>query len=210
MNPPAVLVPVKSTGTKSRLSQVLSEKERREFVALVLLELLGQLRKASLISKSRVISSDGRILGLASSEGALAIRETSDAGVNEAVLKGVKSSNESATFLVLPADLPLITSSHIRHLLRMGSAGHSVVLAPSLGFNGTNALIFSPRDGLELSYDRDSFWNHLRSAARCGISTGVCSTKEVMFDVDTPSDLRALASMKSTRPPVAFARRALH
>jgi 2-phospho-L-lactate/phosphoenolpyruvate guanylyltransferase len=210
MNPPAVLVPVKSTGAKSRLSQVLSEKERREFVVLLLLELLAELRKAALIGNSRVISSDGRILGLAASKGALPVRETADAGVNEAVLEGIKSAEEAAAFLVLPADLPLITSSHILHLLRMGSSGLSVVLAPSLGFNGTNALVFSPRDGLELSYDRDSFWNHLRSAARCGISTGVCSTKEVMFDVDTPSDLRALASMKSTRPPVVFARRVLH
>ena len=45
----AVLVPVKSSGAKSRLSGVLSEGERREFASLLLKDLHAALGRAGLL-----------------------------------------------------------------------------------------------------------------------------------------------------------------
>ena len=207
MNTLAVLIPVKSSGAKSRLPRVLSDRERREFVGLLLTDLLKELGRAHLLASTYVISSDGKILEQARREGANGVHEPRDEGVNAAVVRGIRAAGKS-DYLVLPSDLPLANSTHIEHLLKMKASGPALVIVPSLSFNGTNALLFSPRDGLELSYDDDSFWNHLRSAARVGIKCGISSREELMFDVDSPADLENLVSVKSEKPSVKFAREA--
>ena len=206
MTPLAVLIPVKSAGPKSRLSRALRDDERRRFASLLLGDLLGVLRSAGLLGATYVISSDKEALGLAESMGANGVSEPRDAGVNAAVARGMSSVRSADAFLVLPADLPLATPSQIRHLISLGSAGLSVVLTPSASFNGTNALLFSPSCGLELSYDDDSFWNHVKSAGEKGISCGVSPQRGLMFDVDTPRDLLALAGSKARGASAKFAR----
>ena len=203
----AVLIPVKSSGAKSRLSKILSQSERREFVALLLSGLLAELSKARLLRATYVISSDEETLSRASREGATPIREAGDEGVNSAVTLGIESVNGATSYLVLPSDLPLATSSQIRHLLALGWSTGRAVIVPSLTFNGTNALFFAPSSGLELSYDDDSFWNHLESAGREGLRCAISTMTGLMFDVDSPADLENLARVRSERPSVRFARR---
>jgi 2-phospho-L-lactate guanylyltransferase (CobY/MobA/RfbA family) len=108
---------------------------------------------------------------------------------------------------VLPADLPLLQAAEVRHLVALKSAGLDVVIAPSLAFDGTNALLFSTVKGLPLSYDNNSFWNHMEAGARKGLSIGVSSAKGLMFDVDSPEDLKTLARSGANTPPATFARR---
>ena len=205
----AVLIPFKSSGPKSRLSAVLSEGERQEFAFLLLSELLAALGRARLLPVSHVISSDPEALAVAERSGADAVAEARDSGVNSAVVLGIEAAEPADDILVLPADLPLIGRSHIRHLLAMKSSIRGTVIVPSLSFDGTNALLFSRRKGPDLSYDADSFWGHLGSAARKGTPCCVSCVHEVMFDVDSPRDLELLARSKSDRPPAEFARRAL-
>ena len=204
----AVLVPVKSSGAKSRLSGVLSEGERREFASLLLKDLLAALGRAGLLESTYVISSDRGALRMAESKGANGIPEPRDEGVNSAVSRGVRAVVSADTFMVLPADLPLVGPGDVKHVLALRSEGLSAVLVPSMAFNGTNALLYSPSDGLKLSYDDDSFWNHLRSAARKGIPCAVSSPRGIVFDVDSPDDFRALAESRASGSSAAFAREA--
>jgi 2-phospho-L-lactate/phosphoenolpyruvate guanylyltransferase len=208
LTPLAVLVPVKSSGPKSRLSGVLSAQERREFGELLLGEVLKTLRRAGLLGVSYVVSSDRRILELSKKLGSGTITEPQDAGVDSAVTRGIEEARFPDSVLVLPSDLPFIKASEIRHLLELGSLGLDVVLVPSSAFDGTNALLFKTTSGFALSYDDNSFWNHLKGAARKGLSVGVCSEPGLMFDVDSPADLGFLAHSKSDRVPSVFARRA--
>jgi 2-phospho-L-lactate guanylyltransferase len=203
----AVLIPVKSSGAKSRLSKVLSEPERREFATLLLTGVLGALGRANLIDSSYVISSDRRALGLATRMGAGAISEDKDAGVNSAVTRGIAETGAPGTVLVIPADLPLLRAAEVRRLIALESAGLDVVIAPSSTFDGTNALLFPTVPGLDLSYDNDSFWNHIVAGARKGLSVGVSCTRGLMFDIDSPEDLKTLAQLRINTPAVAFARR---
>ena len=207
MSPFAVLIPVKSSGTKSRLAPVLSLAERRELQTLLLSGVLRALREAGLLAETRVVTSDRQILRLAASSGAGTVREDRDRGVNAAVGAGIRALGRTSRVLVLPSDLPLLRASEVRHLATLGEL-LQVVIAPSATFNGTNALVFSPGAGLKLSYDRDSFWNHIRGSGRKGLSVGVASEPGLTFDLDSPQDLRILASSKARNPAVGFARRA--
>ncbi len=199
---------MKFTGAKSRLAGILSGQERRELTLLLLSGVLGAIRLAGLIGVTRVVSSDRDALGLAVRAGATAVEEPGDEGVNAAVLRGVAHSGSPDAVLVLPSDLPLVRGSEITRLLSMRSKGLDAVIVPSASFDGTNALLFPARRSLPLSYDRDSFWNHLAACARKGLSLGVSSEPGLMFDVDSPEDFRRLARARSDRPAAAFARRA--
>ena len=202
-----VLIPVKASETKSRLSSVLSRTERADLGSLLLSGVLGALGEAGLLAVTYVVSSDPNALRLASNSGAGVVRETKDEGVNSAVNAGVDATGRPARVLVLPSDLPLLRASEVRRTLSLGRL-LNIVIAPSVSFNGTNALLFSPRDGLLLSYDKDSFWNHVRASGRLGLSVGVSSEPGLIFDLDSPEDLRNLARSRAKTPLVAFARRA--
>jgi 2-phospho-L-lactate/phosphoenolpyruvate guanylyltransferase len=208
LNSLAVLIPVKASGIKSRLSSVLSRAERRELEFLLLSGVLKALRGAGLIAVTHVVSSDSDVLRLATSSGAGAIRETEDKGVNSAVVAGIEAMGRPARVLVLPSDLPLLHPSELRHVLFLSEL-LQVVISPSASFNGTNALVFPPRAGLALSYDRSSFWNHIRASGRKGLSVGVSSKPGLTFDLDSPEDLLDLARSRTDSPAVAFARRAI-
>jgi len=208
LKPLAVLVPVKSSGAKSRLSPVLSRVERQELESLLLSGVLGAIREAGLLSATYVVSSDPEILQLATRTGASIVREARDEGVNAAVEAGVSALDSPPRVLVLPSDLPLLLASQVKHMVALGEM-LQVVIAPSTSFNGTNALVFPPKVGLPLSYDNDSFWNHLRASARKGLSVGVVSKPGLTFDLDSPEDLRKLARARSENSAVAFARRTI-
>ena len=197
---------MKGSGIKSRLSSALSGTERREFESILLSGVLETLRAAGLLGSAYVVSSDPGILRLASSTGAGAVRETKDRGVNAAVEAGISAAGGPQRVLVLPSDLPLLRAAEVRRVLALGR-WLQVVIAPSESFNGTNALLFSPSAGLPLSYDDDSFWNHIRSAAKEGRSVGVTTEPGLTFDVDSPEDLRRLSRSRSGCRAAAFARR---
>lgn len=204
----AVLIPVKSSKVKSRLAGILSEDDRREFTRLLLSDVLGAFNRAGLIRHCYVVSSDHSILKLAAGLGAHLVEESGDSGVNSAVQKGLEETGFPESVLVVPSDLPLLRTSDIRHALKLRSSGLGVVIAPSKSFNGTNLLMFSGALKFRLSYDKDSFWNHIAAGARQGLSIGVCSGGGLMFDVDSPDDFRALARSRLPRRSVEFARRA--
>jgi len=200
---------MKSNRVKSRLSAFLSEEQRTEFSRLLLGDLMAVLKEAGILHSSLVVSSDRTILDYAVKQGATAVPEEEDAGVNAAVVRGLTAVGGGVTVLVLPSDLPLLRPSELRRLLRLKTAGLDVVLAPSLGFNGTNALLFVSGSDFPLSYDDDSFWNHLGSCGRLGLRAGVSCESGLMFDVDAPDDLRLLSKSRSMRKSAVFARRAL-
>lgn len=192
----SVIVPVKSTGAKSRLASVLPEGERRAFAISLFRGTMEALARAGVIGSCRVVSSDREVLAMAEGLGARPVREDSDSGVNSAVSAGMSDAAEATEFLVLPSDLPLLRGEDVKALLRLRSAGPRVVITPSSPFDGTNALLFPRTPAFPLSYDRDSFWNHLAGASALGLPVAVCARKGVMFDVDSPADLRRLAATR--------------
>lgn len=208
MNKTAILIPFKADRRKSRLSQVLNPNQRSRLAELMLAEVLGVFREAGLLSRCHVVSSDGKVLALARRLGALTIAERQDEGVNAAVDTGVRTLGKGRDFMVVPSDLPLLASDEVKTALAL-KRGFDCVISPSRLFDGTNLLIFSGRDAPVLSYDSDSFWNHVRVAARKGLSLAVYCGEGVLFDVDTLKDLRALSHTGKRIPSVEFAKEAL-
>ena len=110
--------------------------------------------------------------------------------------------------MVVPSDLPLLAPNEVKTALALKHS-FDCVISPSRSFDGTNLLVFSGRAAPTLSYDSDSFWNHVSGAARKGLSLAVYCGEGILSDVDTPEDLRALSRAKRKTQSVEFAREAL-
>lgn len=199
-----MVIPFKGGSHKSRLARVMNKEERAKLSLLMLQGVLDAFEKAGLIRACHLVSSDEDALRLALARGAKAVRETSNRGVNAATRRGIAQSRASE-FLIVPADLPLLRAAEIDRALSFKTEGVDVVISPSSSFDGTNLLIVSRDKMPKLSYDRNSFWNHISSAARMGLSVAVYTGSGVMFDVDTEVDLKRLAGFKIGQESASFA-----
>ena len=174
----------------------------------MLLDKLATFKRAGIVSKCFVISSDLNALREAEKLGANGIPEPRDMGVNSAVSYGRDRLSDKDEFMVVPADLPLLRKQEITAALSLGKL-FDCVISPSRYFNGTNLLIFSRRKAVGLSYDANSFWNHIKEGARRRLTLAVYTGAGVLFDVDTVDDLNELARAPINRRSVQFAERAL-
>lgn len=208
MNRTAILIPFKADRRKSRLSRVLDPGQRRWLTELMLADVLGVFRRAGLLPRCYVVSSDVKVLTLARSLGARTIAEPRDEGVNAAVGMGVRTLGRNRDFMVVPSDLPLLAPDEVKTAFAL-KKGFDCVISPSRSFDGTNLLVFSGTAAPALSYDSDSFWHHVGGAARKGLSLAVYCGEGVLSDVDTQEDLRRLSRTRRRVPSAEFAKEAL-
>jgi len=202
------LIPFKAKQRKSRLSKVLTSAERSKISELMLLDVIQALRGAALLPICYVVTSDRSALALSRKACARTIQEQGDSGVSRAVAVGMSALSAVEDFVVIPSDLPMLSSAEVRYAIGLKKS-FECVLAPSRSFDGTNLLAFSRLKAPPLSYDSDSFWNHIRGIARKGMSLAVCCGEGIASDVDTPTDLMLLAGSGSKRASAEFAREVL-
>lgn len=203
-----MIIPFKGERQKSRLSGLMDPRQRREFSLSLLDGVLGVLRKAGLASHVYVVSSDRSALDSCRRAGAEPVKEDRPAGVNAAVALGMRHAREDQV-MVLPADLPLLSRADVESVLRFMALPADVVVSPSRAFDGTNLLCFAAERPVPLSYDSNSFWTHLRRSSSLGYNVAVYTGAGVVFDVDTESDLRALAGLGIRSPAGELAARVI-
>jgi len=208
MKTPVILVPFKGERHKSRLSSVLGAEKRTKLAYLLLDGVLRSVAKAGLRSRCYVVSADPKAGTRAHRLGVQFVREPSASGVNGAVRLGVERLKGRETFVVIPSDLGLLSSSDIKRAIGFCREA-SVVIAPSSSFNGTNLLLFPKRMAPLLSYDDNSFWNHLAAAAKLGLRTVVLTQRGLVFDVDTPADAEELVRLRVNTAAARFLRKSL-
>jgi 2-phospho-L-lactate guanylyltransferase len=101
----------------------------------------------------------------------------------------------------MPADIPAVRSSDIELLLQETS-GHDtsapfVLLAPSRDRMGTNALLLTPPDVIELRFGYDSFSYYVSEAVSKGLPLRIFQHERIGLDIDQPEDLKRFLSSGS-------------
>lgn len=202
--PASIVVPLRSLSDgKTRLSPVLDPAERsaltREMLERVVRAALGTVSRAEVV----VISPDPDALaevGRIDPSIRLLLQDAERPGLNPALEQAAAAvRNEgSSTVLILPADLPLISSTDIDHLLRRDAP---VVIAPDRHGMGTNALMVrldAFGEPFVFQFGEGSYGKHHDEAARLGVDATTAMSLGTSFDLDTPDDLKELDSMRST------------
>lgn len=189
------IVPVKPMRLgKSRLAHVLSEEDRAHLNRQLLAHTIDTLKSVDDIEHVLVVSRDTAALALARDHGARTVQEDGAPQLNIALTRAtfVARAYNTHGVLVIPADLPLITTEDIQAMLRCAYDPPVVVVSPDRHRTGTNALLISPPGLIEYDFGPDSFEQHCKLAKEAGARLEICNLPSLAFDVDWPEDLELL------------------
>jgi len=185
------VVPVKSLlKSKTRLSNIFTFQERTLFTLAMLQDVLKGL-KSSNVNETVVVSSDLTVERFVKSFGMTFLKETQE-GLNQALNQAIKwcVRNTAEWLLVLPADVPLITSKDINQIVKL-ALNNSIVISPSRN-GGTNALLQTPPGVISPCFGLNSFKKHVCKALAKHVRTKIYVSSNVMLDIDSEKDLEQL------------------
>jgi len=193
-----VIIPVKPLSrAKSRLSDVLDNDARARLTEYMFRRVLVAVKGASQIAGTLVISRDTRALAIARELGAHTVQESGHPELNTALTRAtqVVLGWRGSAVMVLPADLPLITSEDVGAIADLGMFDNTVVIAPDAVQDGTNALFTRPAGLIEYMYGIGSFKRHIALSEAAGARVKVYESDRVALDIDMPSDLETFRAL---------------
>lgn len=186
------IVPVKPLQRgKSRLAGVLTREERANLNRYLLSHTLETLTEIKDIENILVVSRDPAALSLARDYGARTVQEKGSPHLNVALTRATLVAKEYTTrgVLIVPADLPLITSQDVKTMLALAKDPPVVVVAPDRHREGTNALLVCPIGLIEYDFGTGSFNRHCQLAEHVGARLEIVELPSLALDVDLPEDL---------------------
>jgi 2-phospho-L-lactate guanylyltransferase len=196
------IVPVKPLRLgKSRLSAVLGDDEREALNHRFLEQTLDTLRNTPEITQTLVVSRDPAVLSIARHYAARTVHEDGVPDLNSALARATLLARNYASrgVLILPADLPLLTTEDLLSFLKFVLEPPCVVISPDRHDNGTNAFFVSPGGLIACDFGPGSFKRHCAAALRVGASLRVVRNANIMLDLDTPADLEVLRQIEKSK-----------
>ena len=196
------LVPIRGLETaKTRLGGDLDAEERTGLVTELLRRTLVATRDATGIAGTIVVTMDAAAADLAKHHRAIGLVERAP-GLNEAIeaARSVAVARGATAVLVLPADLPAISTVAVDDLLEAAhDPGYGAPTAPDDATGlvglvvdqhwlGTNALLLSPPAVIAPGFGPQSRARHA-AAARAANARFLEIASPLSLDVDTSADL---------------------
>jgi len=198
----SLLIPAKGfANAKQRLSSLLSVSQRSILAETMLKDVLRQVVLVRGLEAIFVVTGDSRVADIASSMGGQVIWEEEERGETPAVEFALREMKQRGVriALVVPADIPLVHSSDVEEILGDTAPRDRVspfaLLVPSHDRMGTNGLLLSPPDLIQLRFGYDSFSYHLSQVAAQGLTPLVLENERIGLDIDEPEDLERYLSL---------------
>jgi coenzyme F420-0:L-glutamate ligase/coenzyme F420-1:gamma-L-glutamate ligase len=198
------LVPVRGLEVaKARLGEALDAEERRALVGRLLARTVAAAAATPAVAEVVVVSPDPEVVALAAALGARGVAQEGD-GLNEGLATGrawAVAAGADAV-LVVPGDLPAVTSTELARIVEMARAGSAspttggaaagalVALVADRAGSGTNVLLVAPPDAIAFRYGEGSRAAHA-AAARAAGAAYLEIAGPLDLDLDTPDDLLA-------------------
>ncbi len=173
------VIPFRKNNAKSRLSSLLSEKERGELAMAMLNDVAGTLVNSGCFDVIDILSTSMiEVVGVN-----IVLTEM---GLNEALneyLGKMSSHKINEPVLIIMADIPLVSTKNISDIV---SSNADIVIAPGR-MGGTNAVFIRDPASFHVDYYGTSFLKHLQIAS--GLHTEVFDSFNISTDIDEVSDL---------------------
>ncbi len=186
------VVPVKNFNwAKTRLAGVLQPEERSQLSRTMLEDVLSALLTSNRLAGAVVVTADSAVANAAMAAGARVFREAATHGPARAVTVAAQrlARKGHQGIIGIMADVPLVTSAEIDQLLALHGESPAVTLVPSWDGIGTNAVVCSPPDIIELGFGGNSLATHLQTTKRHGIRPNIVKLPGLGLDLDQPKDL---------------------
>ena len=191
------LVPIKPFAVaKTRLEGLLTRAQCARLAEEMARDVLRALSAAPDISGIAILSNEPRLAALAEAATARVYTEHAGEDYRTALsrIAGGLAAHGARHLLVVPADLPTLSSSDIQLLLESHPGG--VTVCPAAADGGTNALLMSPPGVIPFLYGPDSASRHLAAAAGAGVDSRTAWLPAFARDVDSPDDVSWLIGQR--------------
>lgn len=191
-----ILIPVKDLGkAKQRLGEVLSQEQRTILAEAMLADVVDAVLGWKQRPPVALVTSFPAAMKLGLECGFEIIEDRENPGETGAIAMATQVAVERGAreTLVLPGDMPLLTSAELEAVYAAAPA-EGVVLVPSADGRGSNAVLRRPAALMPLRFGNDSFVPHVQAARATGKQVVVLELEGIGLDIDTPADLAALLS----------------
>ena len=187
--------------SKKRLEAYLTLSERRALVLALLRDVLSAATNSRLSDKTLLVTPDSEIISLIQQWNFPKIEfllEPAEGGINQAVQLALNwcQSKPITSLLIIPADLPLITSETIDELLKLGNAGCSIIIVPSQRKDGTNAFYQRPPNNTQIYYGVNSYQKNLEFLSQKNLTYTIFENPAFALDIDLKEDIAQLKNLK--------------
>lgn len=205
------IVPIKDTHfSKSRLAPVMSDRMRRQLALIMFEDVLTALLHAPGLEGIMVPTPDAEITRIGRRYGVEIMAEPTPTDYNrvarQAACRIAEQGGDAA--LILPADIPLLTSGEVQAVLSAASAMQVAILAARDGI-GTNGLLLRGPDVMEPHFGIHSLHRHRQIACSHGLSHAVMDFPGFGFDIDTSLDIYDLWMLASPTETGRFVEQAI-
>ena len=194
------ILPVKKYSIgKSRLQHLFSEAELAELNQQLFESTFTKLKETPGIDKILVVSREEHALQWSRNHGGIALLEDDPSTLNSAISKAQNYVCDAGggRIMVLPSDLPLMTSKDILNLIGLADGERQLVIVPDHHQSGTNALIMSEPELIRPSFGSGSFRKHTRQAMVRNANLVIYLNENIQWDLDTSLELYRIINTQS-------------
>jgi len=177
--------------SKSRLSCVLSLKERATLTKMMLLDILRKI-DFSFFDEIFILTDAPQYYSfLRDKFSDLTILEDRFSNINKSLyflgLQALKFKIDE--LWIIPSDIPLLKWSDLYYASKfVNKIRKGIVITPSYN-DGTNLLIMKPPNVIRTHFGRNSFYKHITAARKRNLQCIIYRNSRIKYDLDVPYDI---------------------
>ncbi|MFZ0314429.1 MAG: 2-phospho-L-lactate guanylyltransferase [Candidatus Korobacteraceae bacterium] len=189
-----LLIPFKSLATaKQRLAEALTQQQRSQLAEAMLRDVLAAAAGVTDRIAVALVTGDAQARQLAEEFGFLVIEDERNESETAAIEMATAWCEQRGydTTIVVPADIPLITSEELQRVLDV-APDEGAVFVPAYDRRGSNCILRRPAAIIPLRFGNDSFLPHCAAMERTGKELIILELAGIGLDVDNPHELELL------------------
>ena len=189
-----LLIPVKSLSTaKQRLASALDQERRSQLAEAMLRDVMTAATGVRDRIDIALVTGDARARSLAAEFGFLVIDDTRNESETAAIEMATAWCEQRGydTTIVVPGDIPLITSDELQRVLDAAPA-EGAVFVPAYDRRGSNCILRRPASIIPLRFGNDSFPPHCAAMRKTGKELVILEMPGIGLDIDNPPELELL------------------
>jgi len=190
----ALLIPVKTLGNaKQRLGEAFDQAHRTLLAEAMLRDVLTAACGVAGRLDLFLVTGDARAQALAAEFACGVIEDTRNESETAAIEMATAWCEDRGydTTVVVPADIPLITSVELHRVLDAAPA-EGAVIVPAYDRRGSNCVLRRPASIIPLRFGNDSFLPHCAAMRQTGKPLAVLEMPGIGLDIDHPHELDIL------------------
>ncbi len=189
-----LLIPVKSLATaKQRLAEALDQERRSQLAEAMLRDVMTAAAGVLARIDVALVTGDARARALASEFGFQVVEDRRNESETAAIEMATAWCEQRGydTTIVVPGDIPLITSDELRRVLD-AAPSDGAVFVPAYDRRGSNCILRCPASLIPLRFGNDSFLPHCEAMRKTGKELVILEMSGIGLDIDNPHELGLL------------------